>query len=144
MERFPSAFREGLRSVFSDHVPLGHYKRLTCEQTVYSAHSLHRRVGKRDHTSVTDDGNEFNPSRWESWEHDSWEYIPFNNGPLTCLGRAFGQLSIEWVLTRLFQIFDRVEPGDHRTRTGGNTQRIELNSKPAQPIMCKFHKAESR
>ncbi len=117
--------------------------RLMRDSTVYSIHSLHRHARKRDLRRIVDDGNKFNPSRWESWEPDAWEYIPFNNGPLTCLGRAFGQLCVEWVLARLFQVFDGVDPGDYRTRTGGNTLRIELNSKPAKPIMCKFYRAET-
>lgn len=147
--RFRSEFRRGLRSVSYafqsvDAYIFGYCVGLTLEQTVYSAHSLHRRIGECDDVLATSDGNEFKPSRWESLEHDSWEYIPFNNGPLTCLGRAFGQLSIEWVLVRLFQIFDRIEPGDDRTRAGAINQRIELNSKPAQRIMCMFHKVENQ
>jgi cytochrome P450 len=32
------------------------------------------------------DADKFNPSRWESDEHDQFKYIPFSAGKKNCLG----------------------------------------------------------
>jgi hypothetical protein len=109
--------------------------------TVYSVMSLHRRLGTN---GLPSDGDIFDPSRWDLWKPEVWDFIPFNHGPRICLGRAFGQFAVEWIIARLFQVFERIEPGDELTQKRGQRVKVELNTKPADPVMCRLFRAESQ
>lgn len=56
-----------------------------------------------------DDPERFVPERWAS-RRPGWEYLPFNGGPRICLGQQFALTEAGYVLTRLVQRFDRIEP----------------------------------
>lgn len=102
--------------------------------------SLQRRLGAN---GLLADGDSFNPSRWNSWKPGVWDFIPFNHGPRICLGRVFGQFAVEWVIARLFQVFERIEPGNELMRNGGQRVKIELNTKPSDPVMCRLFPAKA-
>ncbi|KAI9898948.1 hypothetical protein N3K66_005409 [Trichothecium roseum] len=51
----------------------------------------------------------FSPERWESWHPRPHEYIPFNAGPRICVGQQFALTEMSYVLTRIFQRYERVE-----------------------------------
>ncbi|KAI1178692.1 glycoside hydrolase family 20 protein [Nemania sp. FL0916] len=53
--------------------------------------------------------SEYSPDRWLVWQPRPWQYIPFNGGPRICIGQQFALTEITYVLTRMFQRFDRVE-----------------------------------
>ncbi|CZR53583.1 related to n-alkane-inducible cytochrome P450 [Phialocephala subalpina] len=101
-------------------------------QIAYSVASLHHNVD-----IVGPDANVFKPERWETWKPNKWEYLPFNHGPRVCLGRNFSLLQLRYTLCRLFQEFESV------SLAGSGEQkkalRVELNLKPASPILCTFH-----
>ncbi|ETI28303.1 hypothetical protein G647_00752 [Cladophialophora carrionii CBS 160.54] len=102
------------------------------EMVAYSVMSLQRR-----HDIVGPTADEWLPSRYDNWQPQTWEFIPFNHGPRICLGRMFGYFQMEYVLCRIFQKFERIESGDNKTQK----IKIELNTKMAFPVMCRFYKS---
>lgn len=104
---------------------------------MYSVHGLHRNPN-----IVGEDADVWDPSRWERWQPKSGQFLPFNMGPRICLGRNFGQLQIQYMLARILQEFDHIEWCGY----GGNREqdqqpmriKVELNTKFAAPVMCKF------
>ncbi|KAI1461748.1 cytochrome P450 52A11 [Annulohypoxylon moriforme] len=55
------------------------------------------------------DPQTFSPERWSSWQPKPWQYIPFNGGPRICIGQQFALTEMAYVLTRIFQRYERVE-----------------------------------
>ncbi|KAI0890726.1 cytochrome P450 52A11 [Annulohypoxylon maeteangense] len=55
------------------------------------------------------DPQTFNPDRWTNWQPKPWQYIPFNGGPRICIGQQFALTEMAYVLTRIFQRYERVE-----------------------------------
>lgn len=51
----------------------------------------------------------FCPDRWFHWQPRPWHYIPFNGGPRICIGQQFALTEMAYVLTRLFQRYERVD-----------------------------------
>ncbi|CAH0022824.1 unnamed protein product [Clonostachys rhizophaga] len=74
----------------------------------WSLHSLHRRKD-----IFGEDAHEFRPERWETLR-TSWEYLPFSGGPRTCIGQQFALTQMAYVVVRVFQTFETVEPKDER------------------------------
>ncbi|PWW73352.1 cytochrome P450 52A5 [Tuber magnatum] len=70
----------------------------------YSALTMQRRVDL-----FGPDVEKFDPDRWENWTPKSWQYIPFNGGPRTCIGQQFALTEMSYVLVRMFQRFESVE-----------------------------------
>ena len=56
-----------------------------------------------------EDAAEFKPERWEQ-RIPSWQYIPFLGGPRICLGQQFALTEASYLLVRLLQEFDIIEP----------------------------------
>jgi cytochrome P450 len=83
---------------------------------------------------VGPDADQWRPSRWETWTPSTSEFIPFNMGPRICLGRNHGLQQIEYVAVRLLQEFEEVVCANERTPG----IKVEMNTKPAEPIMCHF------
>ncbi|KAE9963424.1 hypothetical protein BLS_009313 [Venturia inaequalis] len=96
-------------------------------QIIYSVMSMQRREESSGPNSET-----WNPDRWSGWTPGLWDFVPFNNGPRICLGRAAGQLQVEYTVARIAQEFSRIELVE------GEQQRIklELNTKMAYPLVC--------
>ncbi|KAF8861473.1 cytochrome P450 [Acephala macrosclerotiorum] len=102
---------------------------------VYSVVSLHHNTDIFGATA-----NVFRPERWETWKPNKWEYLPFNHGPRVCLGRSFSLVQLRYTLCRIFQEFEAIslaDSGEHH-----KALRVELNIKPASPILCTFHSQE--
>jgi hypothetical protein len=75
------------------------------------------------------DADEFRPERWQ-YLRPGWNYLPFNGGPRTCLGREstltcevvlnannsvteqFAITESSYVIVRLLQEFKNIEPRD--------------------------------
>ncbi|KAI1634446.1 cytochrome P450 [Biscogniauxia mediterranea] len=49
------------------------------------------------------------PDRWLAWQPRPWNYIPFSGGPRICIGQQFALTEMAYVLTRMFQRYERVE-----------------------------------
>ncbi|KAI2627827.1 cytochrome P450 [Hypoxylon sp. NC1633] len=116
----------------SEKVPV-----LKGELVLYSVHGL-----QRSKAIVGEDADTWDPSRWERWSPKSGQFLPFNMGPRICLGRNFGQLQIQYTLTRILQEFEGIEwcgYGDGRDRDAQPIRiKVELNTKFASPVRCKF------
>ncbi|KAF9696973.1 hypothetical protein EKO04_005157 [Ascochyta lentis] len=98
---------------------------------VLSLWSLQRRTDL-----VGPDANEFNPSRWATWTPKQWEFIPFNHGVRTCIGKNFGQEQVEYLIARLAQEFSRLEVAEEQKLP--MKYKFELNVKPLWPCLVKF------
>ncbi|KAL1988541.1 hypothetical protein VTN96DRAFT_8936 [Rasamsonia emersonii] len=107
---------------------------LAGEQVIYSVIGLQRRPD-----IVGEDADQWRPDRYNTWTPQTWEFLPFNHGPRICLGRVFGQFQMEYTLVRIFQHFDALESADGREQR----IKIEMNTKMAYPVMCRFHRARS-
>ena len=66
------------------------------QQVDYSVYVLHRRKD-----IWGEDAEEFNPERWSRRRLNGLEYLPFNRGPRTCLGREL--LALAMVVLDLHQ-----------------------------------------
>ncbi|KAL7910137.1 cytochrome P450 [Trichoderma velutinum] len=74
----------------------------------FSTYSLHRR---KDYWG--DDADEFRPERWET-HRPGWEYIPFSGGPRICIGQQFALTQMLYLITRVLQTFNDIQPGDDK------------------------------
>ena len=84
---------------------------------------------------VGPDGHLFRPERWETWNPEQWQFIPFNHGIRTCLGQKFGQQQVEYALARIAQEFDDIRVSEDQRE---QEFKVELNVKPLHPCMCRF------
>ncbi|KAJ5251197.1 hypothetical protein N7489_001607 [Penicillium chrysogenum] len=101
---------------------------------MYSTYVLHRRKD-----IWGEDAETFNPDRWVG-RKVTWEYIPFNGGPRTCIGQQFALMRSSYVLVRLLQRFDKIEDvhSEREIRYG-----VSLTSCPADPVTVRLHQAET-
>ncbi|KAJ5364578.1 Cytochrome P450 E-class CYP52 [Penicillium cataractarum] len=99
---------------------------------MYSTYILHRRKD-----IWGEDAEIFNPDRWLG-RKVTWEYIPFNGGPRTCIGQQFALMRSSYVLVRLLQKFDKIEDvhSEREIRYG-----VSLTSCPADPVTVRLHQA---
>lgn len=65
---------------------------------------------------------EFSPERWFNWQPKPWQYIPFNGGPRICIGQQFALTEMGYVLTRLFQRYERID--NYMGEVDGGTPRL--------------------
>lgn len=89
---------------------------------------LHRRadiVGK--------DTDTFRPERWDAYKPGPWEYMPFHRGPRNCLGQAFGQFAMAYLIVRLYQLYDIVLADTIEQRI-----KVEMNTKVSSPVNVRF------
>lgn len=98
---------------------------------VLSTWSLQRRTDL-----IGPDAAEFKPSRWETWKPGQWEFVPFNHGGRTCLGKNFGQEQVEYLIARLAQEFSELKVGEEQKLP--MEYKCELNVKPLWPCLVKF------
>lgn len=102
---------------------------------VYSVYIMHRRKDLWG-----EDALEFKPSRWEQ-RYPAWQWLPFNGGPRICLGQQFALTEASFVLVRMLQEFDAIEPVD-RASMGKLKKNLGLTLWPVDSRL-KFHKAKA-
>ncbi|OTB14355.1 hypothetical protein K445DRAFT_62887 [Daldinia sp. EC12] len=78
--------------------------------------------------------DEFDPERWFTWQPKPWYYIPFNGGPRICIGQQFALAEIGYVLTRIFQRFERVGSFMHEIDGGKPKLNSEVVIKPEDGV----------
>jgi cytochrome P450 len=61
-------------------------------------------------------------------------YIPFGQGPHTCVGAGFAQVESALIIAALLRQFDVTVDGDQRVRPAAR-----LTTRPARQISCHFH-----
>ncbi|KAK9478772.1 cytochrome P450 [Lipomyces japonicus] len=77
------------------------------QKIFYSVYIVHRRTDL-----FGPDADQFRPERWSEGKAWAWEYLPFNGGPRICLGQQYALTEAGYVITRLLQLFDTIQPGD--------------------------------
>lgn len=102
----------------------------------YSIHVMHRRKDLWG-----EDAEEFKPSRFEN-RKSGWEYLPFNGGPRICIGQQFALTEASYVVVRLLQRFDKIEPGKHELE-GYVRSDLNLTNCPGKKVTLRMHKAEA-
>ncbi|ETS86214.1 hypothetical protein PFICI_00042 [Pestalotiopsis fici W106-1] len=84
---------------------------------------------------------EYSPERWFHWQPKPWQYVPFNGGPRICIGQQFALTEMGYVLTRLFQRFERVESFMHEVDGGQPTLKAEIVLQPGDGVKVAFWQA---
>ncbi|KAI0200290.1 cytochrome P450 [Astrocystis sublimbata] len=85
---------------------------------------------------------DFCPDRWFSWQPRPWQYIPFNGGPRICIGQQFALTEMTYVLTRMFQRFERVESFMDEIDGGKPTLKSEIVIQPGDGVRVAFWEAK--
>lgn len=73
---------------------------------LFSVYLMHRRKDLWG-----EDVLDFKPERWQQ-QIPAWQYLPFLGGPRICLGQQFALTEASYLLVRLLQEFDAMEPVD--------------------------------
>ncbi|KAI0392106.1 cytochrome P450 [Xylariaceae sp. FL0594] len=82
------------------------------------------------------------PDRWFHWQPRPWQYIPFNGGPRICIGQQFALTEMTYVLTRMFQRFERVESFMHEIDGGNPTLKSEIVIQPGDGVKVALWEAK--
>ncbi|KAL2128713.1 hypothetical protein VTI74DRAFT_8803 [Chaetomium olivicolor] len=86
---------------------------------------------------------QFSPERWYAWQPKPWQYIPFNGGPRICIGQQFALTEMGYVLTRLFQRYERIDNYMGDVDGGKPTLRAEVVLQPGDGVRVAFWEAKS-
>jgi cytochrome P450 len=85
---------------------------------------------------------EYSPERWQHWQPKPWQYVPFNGGPRICIGQQFALTEMGYVLTRLFQRFERVESFMQEIDGGSPKLKAEIVLQPGDGVKVAFWRAQ--
>lgn len=84
----------------------------------------------------------FSPDRWSVWQPKPWQYIPFNGGPRICIGQQFALTEMAYVLTRLFQKYERLDNYMGEIDGGNPCLRAEIVLQPGDGVKVGFWEAK--
>ena len=84
----------------------------------------------------------FLPDRWAAWQPKPWQYIPFNGGPRICIGQQFALTEMGYVLTRLFQRYERIDNYMGEIDGGNPTLKAEIVLQPGDGVKVGFWEAK--
>ena len=101
----------------------------------YSVHVMQRRKDLWG-----DDADKFIPERFQG-RKPGWEFLPFNGGPRICIGQQFALTEASYVVVRMLQKFDKIEPGKHELE-GEALSNLNLTNCPARLVTCILHEAK--
>jgi cytochrome P450 len=101
----------------------------------YSVHVMHRR---KDLWGP--DAEEFKPERFQG-RKPGWEFLPFNGGPRICIGQQFALTEASYVVVRLLQRFDALQPAEGQLE-GVVRSKLTLTNCPANPVTLKMRLAK--
>jgi len=101
----------------------------------YSVYSMHRRV---DLWGA--DAEEFRPERWEGRKSD-WSFLPFNGGPRICLGQQYALTEAGYLVVRLLQRFDVVEPVDRALHWKNTRKGLGLTMSPRDGVRGRLRRS---
>lgn len=100
----------------------------------YSIHVMHRRKDLWG-----EDADTFKPERFVG-RRPGWEFLPFNGGPRICIGQQFALTEASYVVVRLLQRFDAMEPAEGQLE-GVVRSKLALTSCPARNVTVRFREA---
>ena len=101
----------------------------------YSVHVMHRR---KDLWGP--DAEEFKPERFQG-RRPGWEFLPFNGGPRICIGQQFAMTEASYVVVRLLQRFDALQPAEGQLESVVRSN-LTLTNCPANPVTLKMRLAK--
>jgi cytochrome P450 len=76
----------------------------------------------------------YSPDRWYHWQPKPWQYVPFNGGPRICIGQQFALTEMAYVLTRMFQRYERVESFMYEIDGGNPKLKAEIVIQPGDGV----------
>lgn len=88
-----------------------------------------------------EDAEKFMPERFQD-RRPGWEFLPFNGGPRVCIGQQFALTEASYVVVRMLQKFDKIEPGKHELE-GESLSNMNLTNCPAKLVTCRLHEAKN-
>lgn len=86
-----------------------------------------------------EDALDFRPERWEE-RIAAWQFLPFLGGPRICLGQQFALTEASFLLCRVLQQFDAIEPVNW-IETAKMRKGLGVTMWPADGATIRFHKA---
>lgn len=101
----------------------------------YSIHVMHRRKDLWG-----EDAEEFKPERFQG-RKPGWEFLPFNGGPRICIGQQFALTEASYVVVRLLQRFDKLQPAEGQLENPVRS-KLTLTSCPGKPVTLKMRVAK--
>ncbi|KAI2633704.1 cytochrome P450 52A11 [Hypomontagnella submonticulosa] len=106
----------------------------------YSTLAMQRRADL--YPAGAPDPQAFSPERWSDWQPRPWQYIPFNGGPRICIGQQFALTEMAYVLTRIFQRYERVESFMHEIDGGRPKLKAEIVIQPGDGVKVALWEAK--
>ncbi|KAK3704002.1 hypothetical protein LTR37_014105 [Vermiconidia calcicola] len=86
-----------------------------------------------------EDALKFKPERWQH-RIPAWQYLPFLGGPRICLGQQFALTETSYLLVRLLQQYDAMEPV-HWDEMQKLKKGLGVTMWPQDGARVRFHKA---
>ncbi|RDA93472.1 hypothetical protein CP533_2649 [Ophiocordyceps camponoti-saundersi (nom. inval.)] len=102
------------------------------EEVTFSLHLMHRCK-----EIWGEDANVFRPERWET-KPSRWSYLPFNDGPRSCIGQQYAMVRIAHLIIRLLQRVDAIDG----SRLGSVGQHLTLVNLPDKGVNVRVRFAE--
>lgn len=102
----------------------------------FSVYLMHRRKDLWG-----EDALEFKPGRWAEGKIPAWQFLPFSGGSRICLGQQFALTEASYVLVRMLQSFDAVEPVGERKEMERLRKGLGLTMWPADGVPVRFRRA---
>lgn len=100
----------------------------------FSVYFMHRRKDLWG-----EDALEFKLDRWEK-RVPGWQFLPFLGGPRICLGQQFALVEVSYVIVRMLQHFDAIDP-IKREEMSKMKKGLSLTVVPAEGVRVRLHKA---
>ncbi|CZT17218.1 related to cytochrome P450 family protein [Ramularia collo-cygni] len=100
----------------------------------FSVYLMHRRVDLWGEDALS-----FRPERWAQ-RIPSWQFLPFSGGPRVCIGQQFALIEASYILVRMLQQYDAIEPVD-RTDMAALKKGLGLTMWPADSVNVRMHRA---
>lgn len=101
---------------------------------LFSVYLMHRRKDLWG-----EDALEFKLDRWEK-RAPAWQFLPFLGGPRICLGQQFALVEVSYVIVRMLQYFDAIDP-IKREEMSKMKKGLSLTVVPAEGVRVRLHKA---
>lgn len=105
------------------------------EPVGFSVYLMHRRTDLWGEDALA-----FRPERWLQ-KVPSWVFLPFSGGPRICLGQQFALTEVSYVLVRVLQTFDGIEPVDG-SRMAEFRKGLGLTMWPGDGVRVRLHEAK--
>lgn len=100
----------------------------------FSVYLMHRRKDLWG-----EDALDFRPDRWAE-RIPPWHFLPFSGGPRVCIGQQFALIEASYLLVRVLQQYDAIEPVDGKDMSALK-KGLGLTMWPASGVKVRMHEA---